>query len=42
MRTIVWWSNASFLVNNKNFKETVDSMGVLEPDLTFIELAVHQ
>ena len=28
MRTIVWWCNASFFVNNKNFKEKFDSMGL--------------
>ena len=42
MRTIVWWSNARFLINNKNFAEKVDSMGVLELDVTSNEFAVLQ
>ena len=32
--------DAGFLINNENSKEKVDSMGVLELDVTFNEFAV--
>ena len=35
-----WWSNARFLKNDENYKEEVDSMGVVELDITFNEFAV--
>ena len=42
MRTIVWWCYACLLINSKNLEEKVDSMGVLELDVSFSEFSVLQ
>ena len=42
MRTIVCWPTDRFLIEDKSFKEKVDSMVVLELDVTFNEFGVLQ
>ena len=36
------WRNAWFLISNKDFKEKVDSMGVVEQNMTLNEFAALQ